>query len=238
MTENRTKYCLSKYSLQEYRHWQKRTNRKGQTDQLETSDYINRLMIIEAYRKWLARLEQEGINDDCTYGSLITLMFRQIPGSFDRKCEVMFQEAERVYSTLLPHICRYPHSQRGRSMRPIAVFAPDYRRHKYLPQEIIPDVIPNDGLHLHSYWVVKTDTRLKVPLVTHFDKNLQYYKQYVRPDRPLQRIDVQPVTYNRAFVADYAMKSLKVRIPDLDNILVLPRESPFPLDDKMSPSTV
>jgi hypothetical protein len=74
---------------------------------------------------------------------------------------------------------------------------------------MLAEVTINDGLHLNGIMLTRIDTRLRVPLNMHLDPNGQHYQEYVHDGRPLRRIHV--------------LKSLKWRIPDLDNVLIFPK---------------
>ena len=81
----------------------------------------------------------------------------------------------------------------------------------------------NDGLHLNGIMLMRIDTRLCVPLKVHFDPNGDNYDHYVKEGYPLRRIHVEPVVKTPKVMADYTLKSLKWRIPDLDHILIFPK---------------
>lgn len=189
------------------------------------SAYQNRLSILSELSKWLAKVMEEGIGDQIWYGSYVTLMFEHIPGSFELKCAVMFDEAERVYRTFLPHVVRYPKRPSSQAKLPIWVIAPDYpvKKNQGKSGAILKDVRINDGLHLNGIMLLRTDTRLPVTPKMHFDWRGPWYRQYVRPGFPLRRIDVRTISDTPEIAADYSLKTLKSRIPDLDKILILPK---------------
>jgi hypothetical protein len=88
---------------------------------------------------------------------------------------------------------------------------------------MLAEVTINDGLHLNGIMLTRIDTRLRVPLNMHLDPNGQHYQEYVHDGRPLRRIHVQRVEKTPNVMADYTLKSLKWRIPDLDNVLIFPK---------------
>jgi hypothetical protein len=89
----------------------------------------------------------------------------------------------------------------------------------------LADVKINDGLHVHGVMLIRIDTRLRRTLNMHLAQDSKYYPEYVRDDRPLRRIHVEPIRSFGGDVTDYALKSLKWKLPDLDNVLVFPRET-------------
>ncbi len=190
----------------------------------------NRLSVINGYAEWMDELLTRGREgeDDIWYGNLVTLMFDHISGDFERRKAVMFDETERVYSTLVPHLVRHPKSKSGHAKLPIAVFAldlPGKKTSERSSQAILRDVNINGGLHVHGLVLIRTDTRLRRTLNMHMAEDSKYYPEYVRDDRPLREIQVEPIRSFPDEVTDYALKSLKWKLPDLDNILVLPKDS-------------
>ena len=108
---------------------------------------------------------------------------------------------------------------------PIWIVAPDYqvKKHGMSAKAILAEVKINDGLHLNEIMLMRIDTRLRVTLSMHFDPKGQYYQEYVHDGHPLRRIHVEPVRKTPNVIADYTLKSLKWRIPDLDNVLIFPK---------------
>ena len=70
---------------------------------------------------------------------------------------------------------------------------------------------------------MRIDTRLRVTLNMHFDPNGHNYQHYIKEGYPLRRIHVEPVEETPKVMADYTLKTLKWRIPDLDHILIFPK---------------
>jgi len=190
--------------------------------------YQNRLSVLSELSKWQTKVMEEGIGDQIWYGSLVTLMFDHIPGPFELKCTIMYDEAARVYRTLVPHVVRNPRRPSSQSILPIWVIAPDYpvKKNQGKRGAVLKDVRINDGLHLNGIMLLRTDTRLPVTPAMHFDARAPWYKEYVRPGFPLRRIDVQTISETPEIAADYSLKTLKSRIPDLDKLLILPKSLP------------
>jgi hypothetical protein len=154
-------------------------------------------------------------------------MFHHIQGDFRRRKLIMFDEVERVYSTLICHIIRDARSPSQRTKLPIGIFALDLpvwkKIAKLSPQAMLRGTAVNEGLHVNGVMVIPTETRLRIHLKDHLDPQRDPYRRYVRDDRPLRRIDVEPIRKNPAEVVDYAFKTIKFKLPDLDNLLLLPR---------------
>jgi hypothetical protein len=154
------------------------------------------------------------------YASDVTLMFNHIPGTFRQK------EADRVYSTLVRHVVHNPRSPSQAAKLPIWIVAPDYpikKQRAMSPKAVLAEVKINDGLHLNGIMLMRIDTRLRVPLSMHFDPDGRYYREYVHDGRPLRRIHVAPARQTLDVMTDYTLKSLKWRIPDLDNVVIFPK---------------
>lgn len=138
----------------------------------------------------------------------------------------MFDEAERLYSTLICHLVRNPRSEMGKKKLPRAIFALDGRGSRkkvdISTRAVLADLNVNGGLHLHGIMLVPIETRLRESIKMHFDRDSRYYSSYIRDDRPLRRIHVEPIRSTPEIATDYAMKSLK-RIFDLEHILILPK---------------
>jgi hypothetical protein len=193
---------------------------------MDKSDHQIRLSIIQAWASWIEEVVERQHRGGIWYASDLTLMFNHIPGSFQRKWMVMSDEADRVYSTLSNHVVHNQRSPSQAAKLPIWIVAPDYRVKKQArmsAKAILADVKINDGLHLNGIMLMLIDTRLRVTLNMHFDPNGQNYRHYVKEGYPLRRIHVEPVVKTPKVMADYTLKSLKWRIPDLDHILIFPK---------------
>ena len=192
---------------------------------MEKSDHQIRLSIIQGWASWIEKVVERQHRGGIWYAADITLMFDHIPGNFRRKWAVMADEADRVYSTLIRHVVHNPRSPSQAAKLPIWIVAPDYqvKKHGMSAKAILAEVKINDGLHLNGIMLMRIDTRLRVTLSMHFDPKGQYYQEYVHDGHPLRRIHVEPVRKTPNVMADYTLKSLKWRIPDLDNVLIFPK---------------
>ena len=193
---------------------------------MEKSDHQIRLSIIQAWASWIQEVVERQHRGGIWYASDLTLMFSHIPGSFQQKWAVMADEADRVYSMLIRHVVHNPRSPSQAAKLPIWIVAPDYpfkKQEGMRAKAILAEVKINDGLHLNGIMLMRIDTRLRVTLNMHFDPKGQYYQEYVHDGHPLRRIHVEPVRKTPNVMADYTLKSLKWRIPDLDNVLILPK---------------
>jgi len=194
--------------------------------EVKISDHQNRLSIIQAWSSWIKEITERRYRGEIWYASDVTLMFNHIPGDFRRKWMVMADEADRVYSTLIRHVVHNPRSPSQAAKLPICIVAPDYPVKKQTgmsARAVLAEVTINDGLHLNGIMLAPIDTRLRVTLKMHFDPNGQNYRHYVKEGYPLRRIHVQPVIKKSKVMADYTLKSLKWRIPELDHILIFPK---------------
>jgi hypothetical protein len=179
-----------------------------------------RFKLQSAYSNWLHDILNNAWNDKLWNGYQLSFMFNHIPGSFDRKCEVMEDEIDRVYRTLVPQVERNPRSPAGSKRLPILVAFPDYPRKK-LDGSSRLDVKINDGLHFHGVVLVHTESRLKIGLDIHMK---EHANRYVRDKDVLRRIHIQPIDEPSAKTAvGYGFKALHWRIPDTDRIFARPR---------------
>jgi hypothetical protein len=179
-----------------------------------------RFKLQSAYSNWIHDILNNARNDKLWNGYQLTFMFNHIPGSFDRKCQVMEDEIDRVYRTLVPNVERSPRSPAGSQRLPTLVAFPDYPIRK-LDRSSHLDVKINDGLHYHGVVVVHIESRLKIGLDIHM---AQHEFRYVREGNALRRIHIQPIDEPSAKTAvGYGFKALQWRIPDTDRIFVRPR---------------
>ena len=193
---------------------------------MEKPDHQIRLSMIQAWSSWFEEATKRRYRGEIWYASDLTLMFDHIPGDFRRKWMVMADEADRVYSTLIRHVVHNPRSPSQAAKLPIWIVAPDYQVKKQngmSAKAILAEVKINDGLHLNGIMLMRIDTRLRVTLKMHFDPNGRNYRHYIKEGCPLRRIHVEPVEETPKVMADYTLKSLKWRIPDLDHILIFPK---------------
>jgi len=179
-----------------------------------------RFKLQSAYSTWVYEILNNGWNGLLWNGFQVTFMFNHIPGSFEKKCEVMEDEVDRVYRTLVPQVERFPRSPAGSKRLPILIAFPDYPTRK-LNRSSLLDVKINDGLHYHGVVLVHTESRLKIGLDIHMKDHAD---RYVRGKDTLRTIHIQPIDEPSAKTAvGYGLKALEWRIPDTDRIFVRPR---------------
>jgi hypothetical protein len=179
-----------------------------------------RFKLQSAYSNWLHDILNNAWNDKLWNGYQLSFMFHHIPGSFDRKCDVMEDEIDRVYRTLVPQVERSPRSPAGSQRLPILVAFPDYPIRK-LDRSSTLDVKINDGLHYHGTVLVHTESRLKIGVDIHMKEHAD---RYIRHGGALRRIHIQPIYEPSAKTAvGYGFKALEWRIPDTDRIFIRPR---------------
>jgi hypothetical protein len=179
-----------------------------------------RFKLQSTYANWVHEILNGVWDQKLWNGFQVAFMFNHIAGSFDRKCEVMEDEIDRVYRILVPNVERFPRSPAGSRRLPILIAFPDFPIQHIKPGDLL-DVTVNDGLHFHGILLVNIDSRLKVRLDMHFK---EHYHRYVRPGDTLKRIHIQPIadpTAKRA--TGYALKALEWRIPDTDRIFIRPK---------------
>jgi hypothetical protein len=179
-----------------------------------------RFKLHSAYSNWVHEILNGVWDEKLWNGFQVTFMFNHIPGSFDRKCEVMEDEIDRVYRTLGSPGGAESKVPAGSKRLPILVAFPGYPTRK-LDRSSPLDVQINDGLHYHGVILVHTESRLKIGLDIHMKDHAD---RYVRPGSALRRIYVQPIDEPSARTAvGYGFKALECRIPDTDRIFIRPR---------------
>jgi hypothetical protein len=82
------------------------------------------------------------------------------------------------------------------------------------------DITINDGLHYHGIVLIRIDTRLKVGLDMYINQN---YQHFVKPGGPLRKIHIEPIDRTPAKAVDYVLKAIEWRIPDSNQMLILPK---------------
>jgi hypothetical protein len=130
-----------------------------------------RFKLQSAYSSWVHEILKHGWNGQPWTGFQVTFMFNHIPGSFERKCELMEDEIDRIYRTLVTQVERFPRSKAGRKRLPLLLAFPDYPQRKLDGWSIL-DVKINDGLHYHGVVLVHTESRLKIGLDIHMAESL------------------------------------------------------------------
>lgn len=165
--------------------------------------------IIEAYDDWICRMI-----DNFRSAYYLNFMFGQLPSNTRAKKEVMKNEVERVYATLVTREVRRPRSAWSKGDMPRFFGCPDLpvpKRDKHLRRL----VVANEGMHYNG-----------ILLLSHFGRGLFEPERdlprepYVRPGGCLERIHVMPIEYGS--MASYTFKNIR-RAEDQKEILILPR---------------
>jgi hypothetical protein len=179
-----------------------------------------RFKLQSTYSNWVHEILNGVWDQKLWNGFQVTFMFNHISGGFDRKCQVMEDEIDRVYRTLVPQVERSPRSPAGSRRLPILIAFPDYSQHWVKFADML-DMKINDGLHFHGVILVHTESRLKIGLDIHMRDHAD---RYIREGDRLRRIYIQPIDDSSAKTAvGYGFKALEWRIPDTDRIFIRPR---------------
>jgi hypothetical protein len=184
------------------------------------------------YGAWIEQILGGKFDDQIWNGYIVTFMFNHIPGAYDHKCCVMEEAIEQVYATLIRHVVHDPRSQSERKKLPKLYAFPDYPRQKMEPFRW-EDITINDGLHYHGIVLIRIDTRLKVGLDKYVKQN---HRHFVKSGGPLRRIHIEPIDRTPRKAVDYVLKSIEWRIPDSNQMLILPK-AVSELPDKGGKST-
>ena len=150
---------------------------------------------------------------------LTTFMFQQLGGSPTSVGRQMERDVERVYERFVTRVRRYPRTRRASGQLPIWIGNPDFPVFKYA-RVSLEDVSINDGQHVHAFCLQPPRSRLKVDVPTHFEVEKELY---VRPDYPLARIHVVPVTHDVEKVMAYVLKAMLRGRVGADATFILPR---------------
>ena len=178
-----------------------------------------RLKLKYDYGAWIEQILKGKFDGQIWNGYIVTFMFNHIPGTYDHKCSIMENAIERVYATLVRHVVHDPRSQSERRKLPRLYAFPDYPRRKMEPFRW-EDITINDGLHYHGIVLIRIDTRLKVGLDMYVNQN---YRHFVKSGGPLRRIHIEPIDRTPAKAVDYVLKAIEWRIPDSNQMLILPK---------------
>jgi hypothetical protein len=151
---------------------------------------------------------------------LLSFMFKQLPGERPVQVEIMKREVERVYHRLLNSVHRRSNSSVAEAWMPFFVGAPDLRGSSGSTIPVAYNA-PNDTLHAHIISGIPLVSRLKTDLNRHF---LEERDSYIKPEHPLERIDVEPIKTNAGYVTSYALKGLKFSFSRDDMIVLRGRD--------------
>jgi hypothetical protein len=151
--------------------------------------------------------------------SLVTFMFRPLPGSKNTIINMMQHGIDKFYSTLVTRVVRNPRSPHQQHLLPKLIGAPDEPVFKHAKQSI-KTVSINDGLHFHGIILLPGKSRLGEGLQDHVRSNREMYLAIC--DR-LSHIDVKPITATPRKAVGYALKAVENGVCSLDDIVVLPK---------------
>ncbi len=184
-----------------------------QVDKIDNYTFQTRL--ISAYGDWIKLHWENGWD---VY--LFTFVFKQMPGSPDKKIEQMFKEIGWVYGRLLTRTFKKKaRSPRWTFVLPRGIFfadrpGPRRRGHKHK----LHQVAPNDGLHVHGLVAVVRPGSARWLLDKHFRNNEKAYLI-----GHIKEINVRPITHEPQYTTEYGSKGLKSRTFSSDHVLVLPK---------------
>jgi hypothetical protein len=172
----------------------------------------NRLRLINGYQNLIEDYVNQGWRP-----YIISIMFRQLPGTVPSMLRQMSREIYEFYRKLPTRFDRNPASPTGSQRIPRMILFPDFPVFKH-EKKSIADVSINDGLHYGGVILTPPVSRFKEDLAEHFEGHQDIYLT----DK-LLRIHVKPITSNPAYVMGYEAKSYKRgRVSDGD-IIILPR---------------
>lgn len=126
----------------------------------------NRNEITAGYEEWVQGFWNEGWSP-----FFANFMFRHIS---HRREEVMLDEVDRVYRTLVRHDVRDPQSIAQQQWLVRFIGCPDtpiYKRDR----TSLRDATVNQGLHFNGIFLLSPKTRIKDGLVKHFKENDRFY---------------------------------------------------------------
>jgi hypothetical protein len=148
--------------------------------------------------------------------SLLTFLFPKLPGSRPAVIDLMKDEIQGFYSTLVTRTHRKPRTASPDELPLLIAVAdlPVYKRDKTSS----PMVLCNGGLHFHGLLLVPAVSRLNEPVEEHIRIRRNLYL------RGLADLHVRPVTHGYDSVVDYAFKTvLRGRVSYDEGTLLLPR---------------
>jgi hypothetical protein len=171
------------------------------------------------YAAWANQILNGQYDQHQYRGYFLSFMFNHIQGSMEHRYEVMEDEIDRVYATLVRHAVRDGRSKGQRDKLPRLYAFPDYpgtRSFKWDPD----DVAINGGLHYHGILLVRTDTRLLQGVKPFIQFSERYF---VKPDKPLRRLwigDIEKDTIEKT--SNYALKAMDWRVPESNRMVIKP----------------
>jgi len=179
--------------------------------------YYERKNLILAYDEMI----QERIENDWQ-PYFLNFMFKKLPSRRrSTRKEMMKQEVQTVYTTLVKHVVHHPKSPSWVPYLPFFIGCPDLPVAKW-EKELVRNLAVNDGWHFNGCLLLppKGKCRIKGHLDRHFRNNQEkYYKDEYYLDR------LHAGVIKEGTMADYMLKHFKRGNVTSDDILILPRVS-------------
>ena len=157
--------------------------------------------------------------DDGWNAYFTNFMFRNIPGSSQRRFAIMRDEVERVYSTLVTRVERNPTSPQRFEYLPRFFGCEDkgiYKKSKAAKQ----DNSPNGSSHINGMFLFPWKSRLRKHPIDLIGDNQKYY---IPKGGPLMNIHFTPVHETVGKATDYTFKAIKRGWVSEEDIIVLPK---------------
>lgn len=184
---------------------------------MNAADYITDRKMLDENIAALSAMARQRVDDGWS-ASLLTLTFRQIPGSPAAVLGRMGDSVDRLYRTLVTNVVRRPASRNAVGLLPILIAAPDLPVPKH-SRPVGPAIALNGGAHMHAMLLTRQrSSRLRTTVEEHFDLN---HRLYVRP--PVDAIDVRPITRTPELALQYVLKSIRRGRFSFDDVLILSR---------------
>jgi hypothetical protein len=182
----------------------------------DSIDYTSQLLPrrLKAYGQWIEEMVAEGWNAYFT-----NFMFNNISGSSTHRFEVMRNEVERVYSTIVSRVERKPTSPRRQDYLPRFIGCED----KPVPKTTkvsLGEVKVNDGSHINGVFLFPLKSRLRKHPIDLIGDNKKYY---IPEGGPLLRIHLTPLHFTLTKAVDYTFKAIKRGWVREEDIIILPK---------------
>ena len=174
--------------------------------------HLERSLIIDAYIAMATRRIDIGFEP-----VLLTFMFNQLPGNKQSRQQQMDREVEKAYSKTVWRMFRHPHKLNLEAL-PLWIVCPDWPVPK-TDKDHIRDLSVNDGEHRHAAALVPPN-RLKTSFADYITEEQRHF---TGSERPVWRIDAQPILQTPEKAIGYALKSLSRGRVSAGDVYVLPR---------------
>jgi hypothetical protein len=147
----------------------------------------------------------------------INFMFDQLPGPREA---VLHQMRQRIHRGFYSELCRvsahHPRSPAERHRLAEVMLFPDLPAYKRTGGALLSGNA-NDGFHYNGAIRIPQTSRVRGGFPAHVEEKALNYRRH-----GMIRVDVQPVDRSLERLADYATKTVKRGLADLDDIFVLP----------------